>query len=384
MKEYKNITKFPDIVLNQKSKILEELLKSNKKIIDFTNSNPTKLGFKSYIEIEKKLCNLKKFSFYEPHPKGKLKSRELISEYYKNLGRNINPEDIFLTSGSSESISYILKTFTKSNGEILIPKPGYPLYEYIIELENDGNFIEYYFKQTDELEWKIDFEDLEKKISKKTKGLILTSPNNPGGFILTENDNKKLKEILIQNEIILILDEVFSSYHKDYNYKNKFDGVNLFYLDGLSKSFGLPSFKLSWILIQGNEEFKKQISECLEIISDTYLTVNSFSENSLEILFKENLIGTEIKLLLNKNLEYLKKIQTEKYKFSHSTSCWSVLLKLNDYLEDEEVAINLLKKHHVNVHPGYLFALDNYIVISLLVQEEEFQLGIKKIIEYLS
>lgn len=379
MKKYKNFSKFPDFELNPKAIILDRFQKESIQYIDLTNSNPTKLNFTSYKKIEENLKIISEYTKYEPNPKGNLEKRKLISEFYNNKNRMIEPENIFLTSGSSESISFVLKTFLQNEDEILIPKPGYPLYEYIIEFEN-GKFLEYNYFYDDG--WKLDFKKLEKNISKNTKAMILTSPNNPCGFVLTKKDEVKLKKILIENDIFLIIDEVFSSYYNNYNYGNKFEGVNQIYLDGLSKSFGLPSFKLSWILLKGNSEFEKQISESLEIVSDTYLNVNSFSEKALEILFKENLIQSEIKSLVQKNFNFIKNFNSDRIEFLDSSSTWLVLLKLKNELDDEKVSIDLLENHFVNVHSGYLFDLENFLIISLLVNEVDFQNGIKKLLEY--
>jgi aspartate/methionine/tyrosine aminotransferase len=132
--------------------------------LDLTLGNPTKV-FQYKKNISKYL------STYNSNPKGDKLVRKKISNYYFIKKYNIDPDDIFLTTGTSESISYIIKTICNPKDEILLPSPGYPLFELILEQENiKYNYYEYIETRTNStIKWSLDFTSLKTKINEKPK-----------------------------------------------------------------------------------------------------------------------------------------------------------------------------------------------------------------------
>ncbi|GBF39558.1 pyridoxal phosphate-dependent aminotransferase [Leptospira johnsonii] len=357
--------------------------------IDLTVSNPTKVGL--VYPREAILHSLEKPESleYDPNPKGIINARRSIVGYYKEKGNTISEEDLFLTSSSSEAYSYLIKLLCNAGEEVLIPSPGYPLFEFLSLL--DGvEFNTYKLNQNED--WKIDFENLNSKISNKTKILFLVSPNNPTGSLITSEEFEKLKVISRTKKIALVLDEVFSDYLHEEN-QNQIDFFHtdfpMFVVNGVSKILALPQMKLSWIHVGGPTNWKKECKERLEIISDTYLSVGTPIQLALPELFQwRNMIQSQILRRIRRNLQIL-----ESFHFSHPgidyyspKGGWYSVLQSESFLNDEEFCLRLLEKEKVLVHPGSMFGFEEdsgSIVISLISETELFQSGLEKVSTFL-
>ncbi|PJZ27278.1 aminotransferase [Leptospira hartskeerlii] len=369
--------------------LLESFKRSGQDWIDLTVSNPTKVGL--VYPREAILHSLEKPESleYDPNPKGTISARKSIVNYYKEKGHTISEEDLFLTSSSSEAYSYLIKLLCNPGEEVLIPSPGYPLFEFLSIL--DGvEFNSYKLDQNED--WKIDFDDLNSKITNKTKILFLVSPNNPTGSLLTSKEFEKLKVISKTKRIALVLDEVFSDYLHEKN-PNQIDFFHtdfpVFVVNGVSKILALPQMKLSWIHVGGPTNWKEECKERLEIISDTYLSVGTPIQLALpELLQWRNMIQSQVLRRIHRNLQFLESFHSSHPEIVYSSpkGGWYAVLQCNSFLNDEEFSFRLLEKEKVLVHPGSMFGFEEdsgSIVISLISETELFQSGLEKISTFL-
>lgn len=374
---------------NELAKLLH-LVKTQENFIDLTSSNPT-LFFEYETELIQKALSSNNIFPYAPDPNGLKTARQEIVKYYQSKGRILDVDNLFFTSGTSEAMSFILKAICNFNSEILLPTPGYPLYDFIVQLENTSakNYILYPESTNDsnKLNWKIDFEKLEQSITKNTKAIVIVEPHNPTGSRLNPEDAARVTQIANDKNLILIIDEVFSDYYPDYYPVNPYLEANCIYLNGLSKTLALPQLKLSWIYLSGKQEFVSQLKEALEIISDTYLSVNTPVQTGLEILLQtadsiQNKIKTQIKE--NKKIIY-KNLKDDSFiDFFIPEGGWYLILKLKTNIEDETFSYQFLNDQKVYTYPGYMFDMpgDKYIVISLLPDKDSFEEGIKRLIHF--
>lgn len=359
---------------------LEQLKDQKIDVIDLTESNPTRCGFNYPLEWLTALCdqdNLK----YMPLSKGMLETREAVAAYYAKRGLTVDPERLLLTSSTSEGYSFLFKLLTNPGDHVLIPRPSYPLFQFILEL-HDVTFDYYPLKYEDNC-WRIDRKALSELITPQSRCVIVVNPNNPTGSYLGHDDLAFLNEICSKNQMSIISDEVFF----DYSLNTKRPPESLitntqapsFVLSGISKILGLPQMKLSWIALNGPRSFVEPALERLEIIADTYLSVNTPVQNALiSWLSETSKIQDQILKRVRANLEIL---QSKGFNVLSVEGGWYAVIEEARIKSEEQLILNLLSQDHVLIHPGYFFdfSKEGYLVISLLPESNRFQKGIEKL-----
>lgn len=377
---------------NEFSTILSEYKKNKISYIDLTVSNPTQAGFQYPSEAIRHSFHTNDLITYIPDPQGNENARNTISEYYRSKGVVIDPEDLFLVSSSSEAFSYLFKLFCDAGDSILIPAPGYPLFEFLSVMEGLRT-ISYITKK--ENSWRLKAADLDPKDLSKSKLLLIVSPNNPTGSVFGRADFESVKNILKKYNIPIVIDEVFSDYVYDgeSHFTLTDSEIPVITINGLSKTLGLPGMKLSWILLSGPTAWKKKTKEFLELISDTYLSVNTPVQNVLPDLMQwRTMIQTQILKRIQRNRAVLKEILSE-IDTSERIVCdlpkagWYCTIESKDFFPEEKFALRLLKEKQVYVHAGEMFGFPNMdtagrIVLSLLTETDSFESGLAKILEF--
>lgn len=379
---------------NEFAEVLSEYKKNRIHYYDLTASNPTQAGFQYPSEAIRHSFATSDPITYNPDPQGNIEARKTVAEYYLSKGIKIDPEDLFLTSSSSEAYSFLFKLFCNPGDSILIPAPGYPLFEFLSVMEGLET-VSYFTKK--ENEWKLQESDLQPNDLKKSKLILIVSPNNPTGSILNESDFNSLKNTFKNYNLPVIIDEVFSDYvYGEESHKTPIDSeIPAITVNGLSKILGLPGMKLSWILLSGPDSWKQKAKEYLELISDTYLSVNTPVQNILSDLFKwKNLIQAQILKRIQRNLSFLRMVLNDsnvasKIRCDFPSAGWYCVLESEAFYPEEKFSLDLLKERKVYVHPGEMFGFPenkNFgtIVLSLLTDPEEFESGMNGILDFLN
>lgn len=358
-------------------------------VINLAESNPTRCSFRypqsKLLTPFKDGNNLK----YDPVSKGLLSARKAVCQYYLERKIKIDPEQIFLTSSTSEGYSFLFQLLANPGDAVLFPYPSYPLFEFLVELNTLQMFS---YPLVYEGEWKLDQRRFDHMLSPVFRAITLVNPNNPTGSILKGKDIQIIKKECARLEIPIICDEVFL----DYKFEEANDYLSLagnkqnltFVLGGLSKALGLPQMKLSWIIVNGP---KTQVSEAIrrmEVIADTYLSVNTPVQNALP-QWMDLLPDIQGKILkrVKDNRRWLAQqlADDENIELLQADGGWYGVLKLKKNWDEEKIVLTLLKKDHVFVHPGYFFDFEHegYLVVSLLLPLKQFQAGMKRIMNRL-
>jgi hypothetical protein len=366
---------------------LDQLKKSNVEILDLTESNPTRCKF-AYLEANILAPFLNPGNItYEPSAKGLLSARQTIQSDYSKKEISLDTNNIFLTASTSEAYSVLFRLLLNPGERVLAPRPSYPLFDFLASL-NDVTLDHY--RLFYDGEWSIDMESVEKALRAETKAIILVHPNNPTGSFLKRNELSRLAQISKEKSIALISDEVFA----DFAFNTDSERVAtvlenseaaVFSLGGISKSLGLPQMKLAWIAAGGPTEFLHHARERLEVILDTYLSVNTPVQNALAHWFsKKAQIQANIQARISGNRAFLSKIisASSPCNLLNSEGGWYGILKLPKVLSEEEWVLKFLEENHVFVHPAYFFDFEEeaHIVMSLLPEPVIFQEGIKRIL----
>jgi len=362
---------------------LSEIEASGAQILDLTESNPTQAGFQYPSDVVLSSLTDPKNLTYHPAPMGLQEARETIAEYYDSKGIYVNSNQILITASTSEAYSMVFRLIANAGEYILMPRPSYPLFHFLAGL-SDVELTPYAL--TYQKDWKIDFEDIRHSFKpKKTKGIVVVNPNNPTGSYIKKDELTKLNQFAEGNQLCLISDEVFS----DFQWEKKIEGIAslagnqkslTFTLSGISKVLGLPQMKLSWIVVSGPKEIVKQSLERLEIISDTYLSVNTPVQNSLHhwIRLKDKMQKQILKRVLS-NRAFLQKYG--QFELLNAEGGWYAVVKLPKGKTEEEWVLEFLEKDHVLVHPGYFYDFpgESYAIVSLLSETSVFEEAVAKI-----
>jgi alanine-synthesizing transaminase len=374
---------------NQYTQVLERFRSSGRNVLDLTASNPTNVGLQ--YEFERLLTSLRhpQALDYEPVAKGLLSAREAVAAYYRERGIQLSPEQLFLTVSTSEAYTYAFRLLCDPGDEVLVPQPSYPLFEFLADLQ-DVKLVPY--ELIYDHGWQIDFHSLECAITSRTRGVLVVHPNNPTGSYVKQREKTLLDRICMDRELAVIADEVFLDYSLGPGNELSFVGSRgalTFTLSGLSKISGLPQMKVAWMAVSGPEALAADAIARLEVISDTYLSMNAPLQWALpEMLASRTGIQEQLRARVQRNLSALDE-ELSKQELCHRLEVeggWYAILRVPATRSDEELAIELLEKESVLVQPGhfYDFTSDGYLVISLITPVDEFREGIHKLLDYFS
>jgi alanine-synthesizing transaminase len=366
---------------NPLSKALANRLSSGKPVIDLTESNPTKCGF--YFEAEQILGALGHPASlqYDPVPQGLLPTRNAVADYYRARGCAVNINDIFLITSTSEAYSFLFRTLCNPGDELLVPQPGYPLFNFLADIQ-DVTTVRYPLIY--DYGWQIDFHALQWAITPRTRGIIVVNPNNPTGHFCRAYDMERLNELCVERELALIADEVFLDFSVGGDLLPTFASNNkalTFTMSGLSKISGLPQMKVAWLIATGPQALKQQAVARLEMIADTHLSMNTPMQLALPVLLElRHNFQQQCAERTRNNLAQLDKLLSTQKLCTRLNleGGWYAILRVPVTGSDEEFALGLLNTRGVYVHPGhfYDFPADGYLVVSLITPELPFAAGI--------
>ena len=374
---------------NRYSMALHDSRARGAKLLDLMVSNPTQCKFEfDSAAILKSLGHADSLN-YDAQPQGLLAPRQAVATYYgsstlENSANRISPEQIFLTTSTSEGYSYLFRLLCNPGDEVLIPRPSYPLFEFLADIQ-DVQLRPYdlFYDHG----WHIDVGGLANSISERTRAVLVVNPNNPTGSFVHKQELQRLASLCREGELALIADEVFLDYaiEASADVSVAFSQECLsFALSGLSKIACLPQMKMAWIVVSGPEQLRKAAHDRLEIIADTYLSVNAPIQHAArELLAQRNHMQSQLVARIRANLHFLDE-QLERAAAIQRLKIeggWYAVLRVPAKESGEDLAIKLIG-HGVIVHPGhfYDFPREGYLVVSLITPEADFHEGIKQML----
>jgi aspartate/methionine/tyrosine aminotransferase len=377
-----------ELTPNRLTRVQHELQAAGREVLDLTVSNPTRADLRYDAEhILHSLANPKAMD-YDPQPKGLRSCREAVASYYRKHD-DIDPESVVLTTSTSEGYSYVLRLLCDSEDEILVPKPSYPLFEFLADLQ-DVKLVPYPLLY--DHGWQIDFPSLYQAVTSRTRAVVVVHPNNPTGSFVLSEERRALNQFCRENNLALVVDEVFLDYGHDGKLRPTFatnGDVLTFTLSGLSKISGLPQMKLAWIVSSGPDEHVAAALARVEVIADTYLSMNAPIQLAAPTLLQErNSIQPQLMERVHTNLRELDRglAQQQTCRRLEVEGGWYAVLRVPATQADEDLAIEILRKLSVLVHPGhfYDFPSDGYLIVSLITPPENFRHGVTQILNLLN
>ena len=357
-------------------------------IADLTASNPTRCGFAYDPQLLAALMNPDALD-YDPQPRGLLRARQAVCDYYASHRVSLKPEQITLTTSTSEAYSFLFRLLCDAGSEILVPQPGYPLFDFLAVLDDVRiKPVPFVYDHG----WQIDPESFRRAITPLTRAIVLVHPNNPTGHFTKPWEAKELAQICREFDLALIVDEVFLDYEFPGSFSGKpvsfaagIEGVPVFVVSGLSKIAGLPQMKAAWIVAAGPEALAAQ--ERLEVIADTFLSMNAPVQCALTAWLEgREAIQQQIRGRTAANLAELDRQLSRLPEVSRLEveGGWYAILRIPALQPDEQTVLALLERG-VWVHPGYFFGMppSGWLVVSLLGPVAEFNRGVSGLADYL-
>jgi alanine-synthesizing transaminase len=377
---------------NRIARVLEQKRRLGVRLLDLTESNPTRAGFDYPAEIVEALAD-PRILRYDPAPAGLREAREAVARYYAARRIAVEPERILLTASTSEAYAYLFKLLADPGEEVLVPRPSYPLFEYLATMESvkvRSYPLVYYGN------WQIDWEGLAASLTERTRAIVVVNPNNPTGSFLKAGELERLTALSVapgeERQIALISDEVFSDYAfgPDAERAASVTSVDVglaFALSGLSKIAGLPQMKLGWIVAAGAPERQRQAVERLEWIADTYLSVGTSVQcAAAKLLSAGESVREQIRKRTAENLAFAREaLRGTQANLLSVEGGWYTTLQVPRVRSEEEWVLELLERADTLVQPGYFFDFDTeaYLVLSLLTVRAVFEEGLGRLIEFL-
>jgi hypothetical protein len=370
-----------DFRTNRLSELLARKRRQGVRVLDLTESNPTQAALEYPLDVLAAFQD-SRMLVYEPLPKGALPAREAVAEYYSRRGHEVSPERILLTASTSEAYSYLFKVLTDPGGRVLVPRPSYPLFEYLATMESvqaEPYSLHYHAG------WSMDVDAM----PHGARAVALVNPNNPTGSFVKRGE----LEQLVRLGTPLISDEVFA----DYAFAPDPDRVSTlvdvdecltFSMSGLSKVAGLPQMKLGWIVVGGPEPQRREAMEKLEWIADTYLSVSAPVQCAASrLLSAGEEVQRQIRARTAENLRFAREwLAGSAVSILDVEGGWYATVQMPRIRSEEEWVLELLEREDVLVQPGFFydFETEAFLVISLLTETGPFREGMVRLRRLLS
>jgi aspartate/methionine/tyrosine aminotransferase len=400
-----------DFTPNPLSVALARRRAAGQPVLDLTRSNPTECGFRYDSPAILTALGDPAAIRYEPDPRGLLKARQAVCCYYADRGDQVSPDKVILTTSTSEAYSFVFRLLCNPGDEVLVPQPSYPLFDFLADL-NDVRLARYPLLY--DHGWQIDLYALAQALTSRTRAVLVVNPNNPTGNFCSLQEMAKLSELCVARGVALIADEVFLDYplgggeqrlgqHPGQHSRQHPTGevappsfagkagALTFTLSGLSKIAGLPQMKAAWMIVGGPDGLAAEALARLEVIADTYLSMNAPVQHALPALLQQrHALQDQIRGRVRENLAQLDRQVAGcggAWQRLHAEGGWCAVLRLPAGLlagTDEEFAITLLEREGVSVHPGhfYEFGTEGYVVVSTLGDPVEFREGIARMLHF--
>ncbi len=371
--------------LNSIAKTVGELTAQGKRLFNASSSNPLSCGMTPDKSVYSNFFSDGIMS-YDPLPKGMLLAREALADYYGSCA-----DKFYLTASTSEAYSWLFKLLGDPGDCFLVPKPGYPLFDFLAKQEL-VEILPYQLEYAHPSGWFIDIDNLVTLLkSHKPKAIILINPNNPTGSYVRRDEYNAIISLCREHDMCIIADEVFFPHRltqeEDHISFMHCEEVPTFTLNGLSKLLCMPQVKLGWIHLSGIND--PRVEDSLELIADTFLSANIFAMSALPALLQHAPIWIDtVRSRISGNYEYALKALDETTVFRPRTSegGWSLMLEVPRFLPDDEFIIHLLKEQSMYVQPGYFFdCKDSGIIVpSLILPSSDFRRCISSVQEAIS
>lgn len=287
MREFKKSMKLWDVCYDIRGPVMDEarrLEEEGQTILKLNIGNPAPFGLNApRVILDKMMENLESAEGY-CDSKGLLSARAAISQYCRQKGiKGVDVEDIYIGNGVSELIVQSMQGLLNNGDEILIPAPDYPLWTAAVKLAG-GNPVHYLCDE--ESNWYPDIMDMEKKITEKTRGIVIINPNNPTGSVYPRDVLQRIVDLAARHQLIVFADEIYDKILYDgtehISAASLSDDILFVTMNGLSKSHRIAGFRVGWMVLSGKKSCARGYIEGLNMLASMRLCSNVPAQFTIE------------------------------------------------------------------------------------------------------
>ena len=279
MKKFTKSSKLDNVLYDIRGPVLDEAKRMEEEglsIIKLNIGNPAPFGLHAPDEIiHDMIHNLRDSDGYSDS-KGLFSARKAIMQYYqqKNV-KDVTMEDVYTGNGVSELVVLVMQALCNAGTEVLVPSPDYPLWTAAVNLAG-GKAVHYLCDEKSE--WNPDIGDIKKKITSKTKAIVVINPNNPTGALYPTEILRNIVKIAQEHDLIVFSDEIYDKICYDgaqhVSLATLADDVLFVTFSGLSKAYRIAGFRSGWMVVSGNKNAGKDYIEGLTLLSSMRLCSN--------------------------------------------------------------------------------------------------------------
>ena len=279
MREFKKSSKLDNVLYDVRGPVVEEagrMEEAGTHVLKLNIGNPAPFGFRTPDEViydmRQQLTECEGYS----DAKGLFSARKAIMQYaqLKHIP-NVSIGDIYTGNGVSELINLSMSALLDNGDEILIPSPDYPLWTACATLAG-GKAVHYICDE--QSEWYPDLNDIEKKITDRTKAIVIINPNNPTGALYPEEILQKIVDIARRHQLIIFSDEIYDRLvmdgEKHISIASLASDLFCVTFSGLSKSHMIAGYRIGWMILSGNKKHVKDYIEGINMLSNMRLCSN--------------------------------------------------------------------------------------------------------------
>ncbi len=279
MREFKKSTKLDNVLYDVRGPVVDEAARMEQagtQILKLNIGNPAPFGFRTPDEViydmQRQLTECEGYSAAQ----GLFSARKAIMQYaqLKKIP-NVSIEDIYTGNGVSELINLCMSALLDNGDEILIPSPDYPLWTACATLAG-GKAVHYICDE--QSEWYPDINDIKKKITDKTKAIVIINPNNPTGALYPKEILQQIVDIAREYGLMIFSDEIYDRLvmdgEKHISIASMAPDIFCVTFSGLSKSHMIAGFRIGWMILSGNKKIAKDYIDGINMLSNMRLCSN--------------------------------------------------------------------------------------------------------------
>ena len=279
MRRFNKASKLDNVLYDVRGPVVDEadrMVEEGIDVLKLNIGNPAPFGFSAPQEVIRDMAlNLRESQGYS-NSKGIWSARKAIMQYAQNKGiPDVMMGDIYTGNGVSELINLCMQALLDDGDEILIPAPDYPLWTACATLAG-GKPVHYMCDE--ESDWYPDLDDIESKITDRTKAIVIINPNNPTGAVYSKDVLERIAGIARRHELILFSDEIYDRLLMDgYEHTSIASlapDVFCVTFSGLSKSHMIAGFRIGWMILSGNKKVAADYIEGIKMLSSMRLCSN--------------------------------------------------------------------------------------------------------------